>query len=837
MDVAPVEDKSNGNRALGRELVRFIITLLAVELFYFRDAVKPGMVLSAADWVLATESFRGKDFEPANRLLTDVACQMEPWMHLAGSEWRAGRVPLWNPYAGCGAPLLANAQSGVFNPIHFIYFLTDSPYAWVAMAIVKLFIAGIGAFLFARSLGLGRLGRWFAGLVFPFSGFTVVWLQYPMGGVAAWFPLLLWLVERLADRPGPSRAGWLALAMGAMLLGGHPETAAHILIVAGTYFIWRSWSVERARVPCQQSELERDGLAAASRRAPAGASQSLSPSQTQIPSRSNARALVKSLTWFAAASCVGFLIAAVQLVPLAEYLRYSQALIERRTESRGLWKNPMPDLLAVPALAAPYIYGSYLRGHPHVEKVIGVENFNEIAGGYTGLATLALLVPIGLVARRHPWIRFWFWADVLAIAAAYHLPGIEQLMRSIPILNITQNQRLLLVVALSHALLGGAGADAWAELCDPARRRFGRILAMLLACAAVLAALAAGGVWLAQGKIHEKAVEHFARQAEARGMSPEALRSKAETFAARTITFFPRYYLGILAYLAALGVVAGAAHRFRPTITRNVVLALVAVDLYWFGCGYNPAIPIRAYFPSSQVSEYLRWGGSGRWRYRYNQGRTLVLEEEFPPNVLGRYSVPDVRNYDAIELASHLGFFKTLWPPSGHRLTSNSWTTWDSVRQNIDKLAMANVRFLISTKEPNEPIPGVGLALRHRAVCVYELDRPTSWNPNVLVGAQLQPGLIRASANCESGGEYFFAESFMPGWKCWVDEEEVEVLPYRGTFLGVRLGPGSHEVRFEYQPLSFTIGAALSGLGIMSFLALVWALRPLEIVSRDVDGM
>ena len=140
-----------------RELLIFATVLLFLECFYFSDALRPGRVLSAADWLLATESFRAPgepEHEPTNRLLTDIACQMEPWMKLAADEWHAGRVPLWNPHAGCGAPLLANAQSGVFNPINFIYFLTRSPYSWVAMAMVKLFIAGIGAFLLATPVFL-----------------------------------------------------------------------------------------------------------------------------------------------------------------------------------------------------------------------------------------------------------------------------------------------------------------------------------------------------------------------------------------------------------------------------------------------------------------------------------------------------------------------------------------------------------------------------------------------------------------------------------------------------------------------------------------------------------
>src|SRR5262245_50984044 len=80
----------------------FLFTLVALEIVYFSSALRPRWVFSAADWLLASHSYRelaGDGYEPANRLLTDIACQAEPWMDLAAREWQSGRVPLWNPYA------------------------------------------------------------------------------------------------------------------------------------------------------------------------------------------------------------------------------------------------------------------------------------------------------------------------------------------------------------------------------------------------------------------------------------------------------------------------------------------------------------------------------------------------------------------------------------------------------------------------------------------------------------------------------------------------------------------------------------------------------------------
>jgi len=52
-----------------RELITFVAVLLALEAVFFSDALRPGWVLSAADWLLATESFRisgGPEFDPTD---------------------------------------------------------------------------------------------------------------------------------------------------------------------------------------------------------------------------------------------------------------------------------------------------------------------------------------------------------------------------------------------------------------------------------------------------------------------------------------------------------------------------------------------------------------------------------------------------------------------------------------------------------------------------------------------------------------------------------------------------------------------------------------------------
>ncbi len=775
------------------ELVAFAVALLAVEALFFGDALRPGWVLSAADWLLASESFReptSEYYEPTNRLLTDVACQMDPWLQLAGREWRAGRVPLWNPLAGCGSPLAANAQSGVFFPPNLIFFLTDSPHAWVVAAILKLFIAGVGAFLLARVLGLGRLGRWFAGLCFPFSGFTIVWLCYPMGGVAVWLPLVLWLVELIAERPDRKRVAWLGLVIGLVLLGGHPETAAHVLIVSAVWLAWRcSWRSDMAR----------------------------------------SRRLVGS---FAAASAVGIALGAVQLAPLAEYLLASQAWAERSNRVRGLLAWRRPDVLASPALALPYVYGSYRRGHPHVEKALGVENFNEISGGYAGLATLALLVPLAWAARsRHRWVPFLFCLDAFCLAATYRLPVVDNLLRLIPVLNVTQNQRLLLVVALVHCLLGAAGLEQWSRADWTIPRRIRVAWVGLLAIVAILLLVAGVLIRRADSIIAQRATRHFANEAVRRSLDPDALAGRAEHMAQQVQQFFPRYYTSVAVGVAGIAMLVwwrGLNDRARSWAV--LLIPLTVADLFLFGRGYNPAIHHEQYFPDCSVIALLR----GEQGNHATPIRVLSLEEEFPPNVLGRYGIADLRNYDAVELRRHLEYFGGLWADDGTASTSNDWATWERVAAQLDRLRLANVRFIISTAEPGN-LAGVRLVHRHGRVGVYEIEgsrfvsfaadsratAPVGPVPGDVTVREYQPGYIELDVDLAGpSGRLVVAETWAPGWTASVDGSAVEALPFEGCFVSIPAQAGRHRVMLHYAPRSFRVGATVSviAVGVMAVL-------------------
>jgi hypothetical protein len=59
-------------------------------------------------------------------------------------------------------------------------------------------------------------------------------------------------------------------------------------------------------------------------------------------------------------------------------------------------------------------------------------------------------------------------------------------------------------------------------------------------------------------------------------------------------------------------------------------------------------------------------------------------------------------------------------------------------------------------------------------------------------------------------GQLVLTDSDYPGWEARVDGQPVEIERANGVFRSVRVDSGKHQVVFEFRPLSFRIGAALS---------------------------
>lgn len=178
-----------------------------------------------------------------------------PMFRWADAVWAAGEVPLWNPHDGLGRSHLAEGSSSLFYPGKLLFWARwcsfESRYGWYLA--LHVWLAGWGAGWLAGRWGADWTGRGLAilsyGLAGPvlFASTNVIYLVS-----AAWLPWGIGGVRRWCE-PGGRMAAVRGTATCAalMVLGGDPQMAGNLLMLATGSWCWWSWSRSRGRARWQ----------------------------------------------------------------------------------------------------------------------------------------------------------------------------------------------------------------------------------------------------------------------------------------------------------------------------------------------------------------------------------------------------------------------------------------------------------------------------------------------------------------------------------------------------------------------------------------------------------
>ncbi|MCJ7734820.1 MAG: YfhO family protein, partial [Anaerolineales bacterium] len=265
-----------------------------------------------------------------------TSTQFVPWWDFAWETVLKGQLPLWNPWVGMGAPLIANYQSALFYPPYWITLLAYSfgGTQWMAWSISLVVVfhliwSGIGTAKLLEEMNTGKLGQAIGGLAFSLSGYLVARAGFlSINAAAAWLPWILLYVTRLTI--GKKGSFWtLVLVFSFQLLAGHAQTTWYSILLGGIWLIFKL--ITKSNIV--------DGL------------------------KNNVMCLLQ----FIAAGILSAGISAVQLIPTIEYLFQSQrageyGYVEAMTYSFWPWRFLtlfVPDLFGSPALGNYWGYGNY----------------------------------------------------------------------------------------------------------------------------------------------------------------------------------------------------------------------------------------------------------------------------------------------------------------------------------------------------------------------------------------------------------------------------------------------------------------------------------------------
>jgi hypothetical protein len=227
-----------------RQNAALCLLLVACLLFWGR-VLFTGNVLLPGAMLRGFAPFGDDATAPWTILQWDSLAQYYPWRHFAAHSLRAGEIPLWNPFQFTGTPFLANAQSAVFYPLNFPFWILDTAYAFGVTALLHSLLASFSTYFLARGWKLSHAASVLSALAYIFCGYLAAWALLPtLFATASWLPLCLLLFERASDDENPGAASFLlAGALCCAMLAGHAQIFFYVLLALALrqIFLRRKW--------------------------------------------------------------------------------------------------------------------------------------------------------------------------------------------------------------------------------------------------------------------------------------------------------------------------------------------------------------------------------------------------------------------------------------------------------------------------------------------------------------------------------------------------------------------------------------------------------------------
>lgn len=161
-----------------------------------------------------------------------------PWNVFSASLYHAGHFPLYNPFNACGVPLLANLQSAPLYPLHLLLFLRPTLSAFDVFLILRLFLVGVGIYLFSCKIELSHQSAIGAMLCAVFGGFFVRYRSMVHLNVEVLLPWAFWAVSRVSAIRSWKNFVILTAILSVSLLGGNAESSFFVFLCALLWAVW-----------------------------------------------------------------------------------------------------------------------------------------------------------------------------------------------------------------------------------------------------------------------------------------------------------------------------------------------------------------------------------------------------------------------------------------------------------------------------------------------------------------------------------------------------------------------------------------------------------------------
>ena len=375
-------------------------------------------------------------------LVGDTGMFLYPVRVFLAQSIRNGDFPLWLPHLFGGVPFLADPSHSVFYPPTWLFVLYTRPgVLWLSL-ILHLGVAGVGTSLLAKeATGASTFACICAGTIYTFGGYFCFHMGHHMHIMTcAWTPWVFWSATRWLKSPTKGRFAALALFYFVQFLPGALENIIYMSF--GLVLMAIMYTVSRRR----------EGFPA-----------------------------IRPAAGMAGAMLLGGLLAAFQLLPSYEMLKYSVRAGGITWESAG--QNSIPPWKPLVELFMPNYWGYYGK----TGNRLGGIPASELAG-YVGLTSVALACFYGWCKRREPDVKFWIWLSLGALVLSFgKFTPIYKILYMSGLQSVRNPTRFIYLTNLGVAVLAAGGIQCCLKATTLSSRWRG--LALLAHAVGCLAAI------------------------------------------------------------------------------------------------------------------------------------------------------------------------------------------------------------------------------------------------------------------------------------------------------------------------------------------------------------
>ena len=698
--------------------------------------------------------------------------------NFAAKEFRAGRLPIWQPSNFAGAPFVA-----VYSPFAIPYYVAPYPITLAWIALLQSVTVALGTwFLLPRSFQLSywpaAIGSWCA----PLTGFMTVWHGFSPIGPYCWLPWSLWAAHAAVKNSRGFGSVALAVLTALILLSGHPGVGGLVLLTIGLYVLWLIADELRVGLRWQGAAwcLSRIGVA-----------------------------------WLA-----GFLLSAPYLIPLLDYGR-TGARMELR--SQQVEERPPEGLRALPAILVPDIYGGNVRADwLRTARTVLPESSS---GGYAGLLAALWLAPLAWCdRRRRSQVIFLSLLVIVSLGWTLNVPGIVNVLRSEPLRPVASlsYNRWVLATSTAIVILAAIGLEYLRTVDDRGRRWF--LIPVLMA--------AGFGAWclyqrLTLRDLREEQLFSLCYDAGV-GLSLAALVGWVTTI--RAIPYARLIRLTVIALLPLeLFWFAWNERRqadmalYFPRIPILEKLAALPSGRIWGVNCFPPNLNL------TQGLEDIR-GYDAVDPVRFVKLFGLAVDPKqsrFHPYAMTQYAVPSARHTaEGVSLHPIADLLNVRYlifrdrPPAGLPVILQQDGYW--IVENRDALPRAyvprSVRVVKDAHQALSEMASFDFDPRRTVLVTDDLQLPDSMRGSVRVHHEI-PSRAELDIEMQTAGLVLLSDLWDPGWHAELDGAACPIFRVDVALRGFQVPPGKHHIVCTYDPESVRAGwhGAIVGVLILLF--------------------